>query len=225
MSRPIRSQRTRARWLRRRRARCQSQPTRKRKSESAGAREHSSARRSNRSVRDDAAQPLFYARDRSCRRRLSPSLTSPSLACNGFRIVCRITVNRPLLRFFPQMCVKPKEIEGLRASSRGAAPGGTYGIRSSSGHPKPLGILPMLEAHHDVVGPAHHNDSTIGLSMPAVVGAEIEGVVQVDARQERRCTRPGTSRFPCMMFPDVLRVFDRAGLPCISPLRRHSFTV
>lgn len=175
----------------------------------------------------------------SCRRRLSPSLTSPSLACNRFRIVCRITMNRPLLRFFPQMCVKPKEIEGLRFPLTAAASvlgrkgpelrqPRLLGVRLQvelaesllKRRPKPLGILPMLEAHHDVVGPAHHNDSTIGLSMPPVVSSEIEGVVQVAARQERRCTRPGPSRFPCMMFPDVLRVFDRAGLPCISPLRR-----
>jgi len=31
--------------------------------------------------------------------------------------------------------------------------------------------------------------------------------------------RPWTSRFPCMMFPDVLGVSDRAGLPCVSRSR------
>src|SRR6266851_207359 len=36
-----------------------------------------------------------------CMRRLSSAFTSPSLACNLSRIVCRSTVNRPLGQFLP----------------------------------------------------------------------------------------------------------------------------
>ena len=45
----------------------------------------------------------------SCKRRQSSAFTSPSFACNLFRIVCRSTVNRPF-RVFPQMCVKPRKL-------------------------------------------------------------------------------------------------------------------
>src|SRR2546427_105203 len=46
----------------------------------------------------------------SCMRRLSSVLTSLSFACSRLRIVCRSTVKRPLLLFFPQMCVKPRKL-------------------------------------------------------------------------------------------------------------------
>ncbi len=43
-------------------------------------------------------------------RRRSSALTSLSFACSLFRIVCLTTVNRPLLLFFPQICVKPRKL-------------------------------------------------------------------------------------------------------------------
>jgi hypothetical protein len=43
-------------------------------------------------------------------RRRSSAFTSPNFACNRLRIVCRSTVNRPLLLLFPQMCVKPRKL-------------------------------------------------------------------------------------------------------------------
>src|SRR5712691_9421075 len=42
----------------------------------------------------------------SCIRRLSSAFTSFSFVCILFRIVCRNTVNRPLLFFFTQICVQ-----------------------------------------------------------------------------------------------------------------------
>ena len=54
-------------------------------------------------------QPLPDLGDGIGRRRRSSVFTSCSLACNLERIVCRSTVNRPLLLFFPQMCVKPRK--------------------------------------------------------------------------------------------------------------------
>jgi hypothetical protein len=46
----------------------------------------------------------------SCMRRRSSTSTSPSFACSRLRIVCRSTVNRPLLLFFPHMCIKPRKL-------------------------------------------------------------------------------------------------------------------
>src|SRR5207244_12578069 len=40
----------------------------------------------------------------------SSAFTSFSFVCSLLRIVCRNTVNRPLLPFFTQMCVKPRKL-------------------------------------------------------------------------------------------------------------------
>src|SRR5437867_1708557 len=43
-------------------------------------------------------------------RRRSSAFTSLSFACSRLRIVCRNTVNIPLLLFLPQICVKPRKL-------------------------------------------------------------------------------------------------------------------
>src|SRR5216684_3270015 len=67
-----------------------------------------------------APNPLPIAGMGSCMRRLSSAFTSPSFACNRWRIVCRSTVNRPLTLVLPQMCVKPRKakVSGFPAPRR-----------------------------------------------------------------------------------------------------------
>ena len=84
----------------------------------------------------------------SCMRRRSSAFTSFSFACSRLRIVCRSTVNRPLLLFFAADVREAEEVERLRlpfaaplagcrprtartpaaASSRDAVPAGTSRI-------------------------------------------------------------------------------------------------
>jgi hypothetical protein len=49
-------------------------------------------------------QPLAQFRDGFVQASLKFGFTSFSFVCNLLRIVCRNTVNRPLLLFFTQMC-------------------------------------------------------------------------------------------------------------------------
>src|SRR6266581_2631376 len=85
----------------------------------------------------------------SCMRRLSSILTSLSFACNRLRIVCRNTVNRPLLLFFPQMCVKPRKlnVSGF-PSPRFLSVFGRE--RSELQQPRFLGMQPQTELAHSL---------------------------------------------------------------------------
>jgi len=42
-------------------------------------------------------------------RSRNSAFTAFNFACSLLRIVCRKTVKRPLLLFFPQICVKPRK--------------------------------------------------------------------------------------------------------------------
>ena len=52
--------------------------------------------------------------------------------------------------------------------------------------PEPLGVLPMLKPHHEVIGPAHDNHITMCMPAPPLVSPEVKDVVRVDVREQRR---------------------------------------
>ena len=51
--------------------------------------------------------------------------------------------------------------------------------------PEPLGVVPMLESHHEVVSKTRDDDVTARVPAPPLVSPQVEDVVQVDVRQER----------------------------------------
>ena len=51
--------------------------------------------------------------------------------------------------------------------------------------PEPLGVVPMLEPHHEVVSEPHDDHVTARVPPPPLVGPQVEDVVQVDVRQQR----------------------------------------
>jgi len=55
---------------------------------------------------------------------------------------------------------------------------------------EPLGVLTMLEAHNEVVRPAHDDHVTMSVAAPPLLGPQVKNVVKVDVRQERRSRRP-----------------------------------
>ena len=53
-----------------------------------------------------------------------------------------------------------------------------------------LGIALMLKTHDDIIGVTDHNDCPSGLLFPPLLDPQVEYVVQVDVRQQRRYNRP-----------------------------------
>jgi hypothetical protein len=56
--------------------------------------------------------------------------------------------------------------------------------------PEPLGVLPMLKPHHEVIGPAHDDHITARVPNPPLVGPQVKDVVRVDVREQRRNRSP-----------------------------------
>ena len=203
--RSIRFQVIRVRWLRRRSA---SMPVPR----SPGSRKAAHrldccrARRSRRSAlapRWPASAPARGWADAGVAR--ARSLTSRSLARIRFEIVIRASLKRPFL-VFAQMCVKPRNsnVSGLprpraRSSLGGEPPeldqarllGVQLQARTSraarEARPRNRSrVLPMLEAHHEVVREAHDDHVTARVPASPLVGPQVEDVVQVDVREQRR---------------------------------------
>ncbi len=65
----------------------------------------------------------------------------------------------------------------------------------------------MLKAHHTIVGVANHNDLSSPWLFPPVLNPEIEGVVQIDVRQQGRNHRALRSS---LYSGDPLSVFDHS---------------
>ena len=137
-------------------------------------------------------------------RRRSSAFTSLSFACNLLRIVCRSTVNRPF-RFFPQMCVKPRKlnVSGFPSPARSPVLGRErpeldqprlLGVQLQAElreplaqlRQEPLGLRSVLESHDEVVREPHDDHVAARLLLPPPLDPEVEHVVQVDVRQERR---------------------------------------
>ena len=135
-------------------------------------------------------------------------LTSRSFPAIRFLIVVRLSMKRPFL-VFAQICVKPEEIERLRPSETTRLPvsGGVpseldqsclLGVQlqrelceplAQVGQ-EPLGVLTMLEAHNEVVRPAHDDHVAVSVAAPPLLGPQVKDVVQVDIRKQRRNRRP-----------------------------------
>ena len=49
---------------------------------------------------------------------------------------------------------------------------------------EPLGLLPMLKAHHEVVRVPHDNHVAVRLRLSPVVGPEVEHIMKVDICQQ-----------------------------------------
>ncbi len=63
---------------------------------------------------------------------------------------------------------------------------------------EPLGLGLVREAGDDVVGIAHEDDVALGVASPPLMRPEVEDVMQVDVRQQRRDDAPnakGNFRF------------------------------
>src|ERR1019366_1055743 len=56
--------------------------------------------------------------------------------------------------------------------------------------PEPLGVLPMLKPHHEVISPAHDDHITARMPSPPLVSPEVKDVVRVDVREQRRSRCP-----------------------------------
>jgi len=72
------------------------------------------------------------------------------------------------------------------------------------------GILLALEAEHDVIGKSHDDDLAVGVPFAPGLDPEVERVVQVDIRQERRGAAP------------LRRSFRHPGSASPLPARRRS---
>jgi tRNA A37 threonylcarbamoyladenosine synthetase subunit TsaC/SUA5/YrdC len=51
--------------------------------------------------------------------------------------------------------------------------------------PEPLGVVPMLESHHEVVSETHDDHVAARVPNSPLVGPKVKDVVQVDVREQR----------------------------------------
>ena len=131
------------------------------------------------------------------------SLTARSFACIRFVIVTRLSLKRPVF-VFAHACVKPRKLERLRPTE--PAPYSVHGgvppeldqarllgvqlqgeLRESFAQiaQEPLRVIPMLKAHHEVVGETHDDHIAVRVPASPLVGPQIEDVMQVDVRKQR----------------------------------------
>ena len=54
--------------------------------------------------------------------------------------------------------------------------------------PESFGLVFEFESNHDVVGVTHHDHIAVRTLLPPCLNLEIEDVMEVDIRQQRRCT-------------------------------------
>jgi hypothetical protein len=160
---------------------------------------------------------------------MSSVLTSRSFARIRFEIVIRFSRNLPFW-VVAQQCVKPKKskVSGRprpRAFRRWAAnrPNsikrllvGQFQVELREPLAKvsqePLGVLTMLKARHVVVGEAHEDHVPSRVPPSPLVGPQVEDVVQIDVREQRRSRGPLwntlIARRPRLVLDD----------PCADPL-------
>ena len=132
------------------------------------------------------------------------------------RIVLRLTMNRPN-PFFPLMCVKPRKsnVSGLAFPSSFPVlfgkpteldPARLVGMEFQPKLPQPfpkvfqetICFRLMLESYDGVIRIADDHHLALRIFPAPDVHPEIENVVQVDIREERRNHR--TLRTPCLRF-------------------------
>ena len=204
-SRPIRSQVTRWRWLRRRSARSQCRVTCFRNADRRGCCREPRSRRCARAPRCPATVPaLGWASDalpeqgvhlaqlgrHFLRDRLAPQ-REPSRP--GFPAHVREAEERE--RLGPAKAAppavpagEPPELDqaGLLGVELQVEPGKTFHkVRM-----EPLGVRTMPKTNNDVVGETHDDHITASLPVPPVPGPQIKDVVQVDVGEQGGCAGP-----------------------------------
>ena len=176
-----------------------------------------------------AGQPPPLHRDGMMQASLELVLTSASFARIRFAIVIRRTQNRPLPAL-AQMCVKPRKsnVSGLprpRAAGRwrhaartrsaascpGAAPTRTSRTARVA-RPGTAAHPPRAETHDEVVRETHDDHITVRVVTPPPVGPQVEHVMQVHVRQQRR------HRCPLRRTLLTLRPLPVLDDPCGQPL-------
>src|ERR1035441_9802149 len=144
-----------------------------------------------------------------CIRFAISRLTASSLRRTRFESVCRVSLNRPDFRVFPQMCVNPRNwnVSGLpspraarsRAAYRPNSISRFFSAFSSKTYlrepvakvsPELLGVFPMLKAHHEVVSEPHDDNVTARVPSPPLVSPQVQDVVRVDVPEQRRSRCP-----------------------------------
>ena len=50
-----------------------------------------------------------------------------------------------------------------------------------------FGILAVLKAQHEIIGVPNDDDIALGIPFPPLLHPEVEGVVQIHVREQRRC--------------------------------------
>ena len=160
-------------------------------------------------------------------RRRSSVFTSFSFVCNLLRIVCRSTVNRPLLLFFPQICVKPRKLNvsgfpsprhfrwsiaygpnSRRRVFSGCSSRVNFRNRSVSSA-RNCSASALLKSHHDVVSESHHDHIAVRSLLTPCLDPQVEHVVKIDVRQKRRST--ATLRRP-FLHPHSFPILQHAGV-------------
>ena len=75
--------------------------------------------------------------------------------------------------------------------------------------PEPFGIRLHLESHHDVIGEAHDDHVAVRLLLTPRLDPQVEDIVEVDVRQQRRGTAALGRPF---LHSQVLPVLQHAGV-------------
>ena len=157
---------------------------------------------------DHRAQPRAYCGMGSCMRRRSSAFTALSFACSRLRIVCRTHREPSVAPLLPADVREAEEVERLRfplsapssgcrphtgrtpaaAFSRDAAPGRNFRNRSAS------------SAQNRSASDLTWNPSTMssanlttitsprGMLLTPCLDPQVKHVVEIDVRQQRRCT-------------------------------------
>jgi hypothetical protein len=152
-------------------------------------------------------QPLALFGDGFVHAKLKFGFHLIQLRLQPFAYGCRKTVNRPLLLFFTQMCVKPRKlnVSGF-PSPRLCRWSIAYGPNSQKSRllgkqfqvelphsfrkfrPKLIGIRFAVEAHHYVVRESHHDEIAVRSFLTPRLDPQVEYVMKIDVRQKRRST-------------------------------------
>ena len=152
----------------------------------------------------NAGEPAPCSGMGRCIRLAISRLTASSLARIRFESVSRRSLNRPVFLVFPQMCVKPRNwnVSGLPSPRACTVAGGVppeldqprlLGIQFQTElrepvaklSPEPLGVLPMLKPHHEVISPTHDDHITAARAGASTGGPRGQGR---SARRRSRAT-------------------------------------
>jgi hypothetical protein len=87
--------------------------------------------------------------------------------------------------------------------------------------PKPLGILPVLESDHEIIGKTHHHCTPSCVPLPPMIDPKVKHIVQVDISQQGtdasslRHTLLTLRPRPILQYPGIKPLLDMAYDPLI----------